>query len=63
MATLDARIAALEAILDRGVSTVTVDGVTTTYDLDDVRRRLAQLTAERDRTRRPRCASITLANF
>jgi len=60
--TLDARIARLEAILDRGVSSITVDGVVTQYDLDEIRRQLAKLYALRDRGR-PRVSSIRLDNF
>jgi len=43
-------IAQLEEILSKGVTSTTVDGVTVTRDLAEVRRRLAELRADDDDT-------------
>jgi len=59
----ETEIAKLEAILNEGASRVTVDGMTVQYDLDDVRRRLNELKAKQDATKRPRAASIDLSGF
>lgn len=61
--TLDARIAAIDAKLDRGVTQSAVDGVTQAYDLDDLRRQRAELVRQRDRAARPRVSSMKLSNF
>jgi hypothetical protein len=47
MIELDAAIAALQKVLDAGVSSVTVDGRTTVWDLDSVRIRISELRRER----------------
>ena len=57
------QIAALEAILDVGVQTVTVDGRTVTYDFQAIGRRLGQLRRQLTDTNRPRVASIDLSRF
>jgi hypothetical protein len=44
---IDLLIEALQAKLDAGATTVTVDGRTTVYDLDALRRRIAELRVER----------------
>ena len=59
----ETEIAQLEAILNAGTSDVTVDGVRTTFDLDSVRRRLAELRRKQDATKRPRAAQIDLSGF
>jgi hypothetical protein len=56
-------IADLEAILDAGGSRVTVDGLSVQYDLDQVRKRLAELRRSQDAAKRPRVATIDLSNF
>lgn len=43
MADYSVEILALEALLNSGQSTVTVDGMTSTVDLAEVRRRLTEL--------------------
>ena len=59
------QIAAIRAILESGVSSVTVDGMTTNYDLVSLRKELARLMAEDDNyaSRRPRVASIDLSGY
>lgn len=57
------QIAELEAILDAGASEVTVDGQRVRYDLDSVRRRLAELRRQQDATKRPRASQIDLSGF
>lgn len=57
------RIAKLEAILDEGTGRVTIDGVTVQYDLDEVRKQLAELRRKEDATKRPRAAGIDLSGF
>ena len=60
-----AEIAQLEAILNAGARTVTIDGQTVTYDFDAIRKRLAELRASdyRNIPRRPRASSIRLGSF
>jgi hypothetical protein len=60
-----ALIAQLEAILQAGVATVTIDGTTTTYDLESVRRQLADLrrTDTTQNTRKPKCASLNTSGL
>lgn len=55
-----ARIAELEAILQEGATTVTVDGTTTVIDLEIVEQQLNQLRRDNTATadRRPRLSSI-----
>jgi hypothetical protein len=50
MADHSVEIQKLEAILAGGVTSTTVDGLTVTRDLAEVRRRLAELRAEDDAT-------------
>jgi hypothetical protein len=50
-----------EAILNRGATRVTTDGVTVEYDLVAVRARLTDLKAQQDATKRPRAAGIDLS--
>jgi len=60
-----AKIAELQAILQAGANSVSVDGTTVSYDLAEVRRQLRELMAN-DRTqsgRRPVAASINLSGF
>jgi hypothetical protein len=58
------RIAEIEQILRSGVSSITTDGTSTSYDLDSLRRELRELQAADDtqRGRRPVAARIKL-NF
>lgn len=60
MANNTAEIARLEALLRNGVTTVTVAGVTTTLDLNEIRRQLEYLRAADDSQagRKPRIATI-----
>lgn len=65
MADYSIEIAALEAILNSGASSVSTDGLSTSYDLDSVRKRLAELQAQDDASvnagkARPRIARIRL---
>ena len=60
-----AKIAELQAILQAGANSVSVDGTTVAFDLAEVRRQLRELMAS-DRTnsgRRPVAASINLGGF
>lgn len=59
------KIAELEAILETGATTVTVDGQTIVRDLDVVRSQLRRLQADdtTDKNRRPVSARINLAGF
>lgn len=65
MANNAAKIAQLKAILEAGASTVVTDGVTVTYDLEQVRRQLRELEAADDnqRGKRPVAARINLGGF
>lgn len=60
MATIEEQIAALEAILNAGVTSASVDGQTVTYDLAQVRKRLKELTRSNDPSKNPTVASIDL---
>lgn len=67
MADNTAQIAAIEAILNSGTSSISTDGLSTSYNLAELRKRLAELKAEDDDTIaagrvRPRTARIKL-NF
>lgn len=61
--SVETEIAELEAILNTGASSTGVGTQRVTWDLDQVRRRLAELRRELDHTRRPRIATIDLSNF
>ena len=65
MADNSERIAEIEEILRSGVKTVTVDGVTTSFDLESLRRELRLLRASDDalRGKRPVAARINLGGF
>lgn len=65
MADNATEIAAIEALLESGAKSVTVDGVTTQFDLDGLRKELRRLRAEDDvrQTRRPFSASVDLSGF
>lgn len=65
MADYSIEIAALEAILNSGANSVSTDGLSTSYDLESVRKRLAELKAKDDASinngnARPRIARIRL---
>lgn len=64
MANNTAKIAELEAILQSGATSVTVDGVVTQIDLAEVRRQLRELRASDDtqKKRRPLATRIRLDN-
>lgn len=59
------KIATIRALLESGVASVTVDGVTTAVDREALRIELRRLTEEDDthRTDRPRAAGIYLGGF
>lgn len=59
------KIAELEELLASGVSSVNVDGTSTTFDLASVRKQLQMLrdTLPEQRKRRPRAARINLGGF
>lgn len=65
MADNSERIEQIEAILRSGAKTVTVDGVTTSFDLESLRRELRLLRGTDDtlRGKRPVAARINLGNF
>ena len=65
MADNSVAIAEIQAVLRSGVKTVTVDGVTTQFDLAALRRELSFLmkTDTVNKSRRPTCASIDLSRF
>lgn len=64
MADYSTEIAELEAILQAGATSVTVDGQTVNYDLTQVRRRLRELKQLDDTaTKRPSALSINLSGF
>lgn len=58
------KIAELEAILENGASSVSADGTTVNYDLDQIRKQLRSLRGEDDdqKARRPVIASLNLSN-
>lgn len=67
MADHSAEIAQIESILNAGASSVSVDGMSTSYNFAELRKRLAELKAEDDATLqagavKPRRATIKL-NF
>lgn len=64
MADHSVRIAEIQETLRSGVSSVSTDGTTTTFDLASLRKELRQLMAEDDvhRGRRPAVSSINLSN-
>ena len=64
MADLSTEITALEMILNSGARSVTIDGVTTTFEnADQLRRRIRELRAvdDTDKGRRPTLARINLS--
>lgn len=68
MADYSSEIAQLEAILNAGTSSVSVDGMSARYDLAEVRKRLAELKALDDMQRamgraRPVASTIRLDYF
>ena len=65
MADNSAKIAAIRQILETGVQSTTVDGVSTTFDLDSLRKELTRLEAEDEslQTARPRVAQVYLGGF
>lgn len=64
MANNTAKIAELEAILQAGETSTTIDGTTTTVDLNVIRQQLNELRAndddEANRLRKPTVATICL---
>ena len=65
MADHSAKIAELEEILQSGVTTVVVDGTTTTVNLDVIQRQLNELRQSNTATadRRPRLSSIQMGGL
>lgn len=65
MADHSTRIAEIDAIIQRGVTSSTVDGETVTYDLDALKaeRRRLELDDDAARVRRPVAARIVLGGF
>lgn len=65
MANNSARIKEIREVLQTGVSSSTVDGTTTTFDLDSLRRELAQLVAEDDtqKSRKRRLTSVNISRL
>jgi len=63
MATIDQEIAELEAILNTGATSTGVGDQRVTWDLDEIRRRLAELRRQQDHTTRPRIMTMDLSNF
>lgn len=59
------RIAEINAILVSGVTTMTVDGVTTVYDHDSLRKERTQLMAEDPNyaSRKPRIATVRFNGY
>lgn len=61
MATVAERIAAIDSILESGVSSHTVDGTTTQYDIESLRKERAILIDELAGYRtKQRCAAVRL---
>lgn len=65
MADNSVKIAKLQAILEAGGQSVSVDGTSVTYDMAEVRRQLRELMAgdNTNKGRRPVAASINLSGF
>lgn len=65
MADHSARIAEIRETLRSGVRSTSVDGVSTTLDLEVLQKELQKLIDEDEllHDRRPRCASIYLGGF
>ncbi len=61
--SVETEIAELEAILNTGATGVAVDGQKTTWDLNQVRRRLRDLRRQKDHMTRPRVSTIDLSGF
>lgn len=62
MADNSARIAKIKRILESGVKSTTIDGVTVNYDFDELRLQLRRLEAEDpNQTARPIVSSIDLS--
>jgi len=55
-------IAHLEAIINAGARSQSVGDERTEFDLEQNRKRLAELRAQQSPSRRPRCAQINLGN-
>ena len=62
MAEIDDQIAALEQILNAGVTSASVDGQSVTYDLAMVRKRLNELKRTKDPSKKPLVASINMGS-
>jgi len=60
---LEDEIAELEGILNAGANRLTTDGLTVSYDLEKIRRRLAELKERQEAGTRPRAAAIDLSGF
>ena len=65
MADNTAKIAELEAILQSGVTTITIAGTTTQIDLNVIRRQLQDLRATDDTqaARKPRIATLDVSGL
>jgi len=65
MADNSARIAEIEAILQAGAVSVTIDGVSVTYDFDTLRSELRKLRQADDveKSRRPTSTTVRLGGF
>jgi hypothetical protein len=68
MADYSAEIAAIETILNSGATSISVDGLSTSYNFDQLRKRLAELKALDDSTIangnvRPKRATIKLRYY
>lgn len=61
--SLETDIAALEAVLSSGASSVFVDGQKVTYDLESIRKRLNELRRQRSAATRPGILNIDLSGF
>ena len=64
MADNSQKIAQLQEILDSGASSVTVDGITTSFDHDSIRQRISDLIAEDEAlaSKKPIVSTILLNN-
>ena len=65
MADNSEAILAIRTLLGTGTRSVTVDGVTTTFDPDSLRKELSRLLADDDteQTKRPRAFGVNLSGF